>query len=288
MAKAADIGSKRLISIAPDAWIKWVTDRPDVTAGDILSSEFQWLSREGDVLVKASSPQQGEFLVLNELQFRYDSRMPKRMRAYAALAEEKYDLPVYPVVVNILPPEPAVTIPTRYEFNLLGIQARQDYRVINLWEVDVDFAFQPALKTLLPFAPLLRGGGNETVLRRAAQLVQADEQLRDFENLLGFFATYVLELSVIEKIVRFDMTVLRQSPLYEQIIQEGQQQGSLRQLLRQLRRRFGEVPAEVQSTLAGLSVAQLEELGEVFVEVNSLDEFIAAIPAETGNESELK
>ncbi len=44
-----------------------------------------------DVLVRATSPQYGEFIVLNELQLRYKPEMPKRMRAYAALAEEKYN-----------------------------------------------------------------------------------------------------------------------------------------------------------------------------------------------------
>lgn len=32
-------------------------------------------------------------------------------------------------------------IPTRYESEFAGLQARQDYRVINLWEVDVEIAF---------------------------------------------------------------------------------------------------------------------------------------------------
>jgi hypothetical protein len=71
MAKAADIGSKRLISLAPDLWVQWVTQSPDVEAREIISSEFQWVTRESDVLVRAYSPQDGEFLVLNELQLRY-------------------------------------------------------------------------------------------------------------------------------------------------------------------------------------------------------------------------
>jgi predicted transposase YdaD len=86
MAKAADIGTKRLISIAPNSWLKWATQIPDVVAGEIINSEFQWITRESDVLVRASSPQYGDFLVLNEIQLRYKPNMPKRMRAYAALA----------------------------------------------------------------------------------------------------------------------------------------------------------------------------------------------------------
>lgn len=38
MAKAADIGGKRLISLAPDGWVKWVTQSPDVLAREILAS----------------------------------------------------------------------------------------------------------------------------------------------------------------------------------------------------------------------------------------------------------
>jgi predicted transposase YdaD len=70
VAKAADTGGKRLISLAPDAWVQWVTQRPEVVAKEILGSEFQWISRETDVLVKAYSATHGDFLVLNELQLR--------------------------------------------------------------------------------------------------------------------------------------------------------------------------------------------------------------------------
>ena len=115
MPKTADIGSKRLISLAPDTWVQWVTQQPDIKVCDILDSEFQWVSRESDVLVKAYSPTHGEFLVLNELQLRYTDKMPARMRAYAALAEEKFGLPTYPVLVNILPPPSTVKVCTYFE-----------------------------------------------------------------------------------------------------------------------------------------------------------------------------
>lgn len=49
MAKAADISTKRLISLAPENWIKWVTKIPDIVSGELLNSEFQWISRESDV-----------------------------------------------------------------------------------------------------------------------------------------------------------------------------------------------------------------------------------------------
>ncbi|MBC6419788.1 MAG: Rpn family recombination-promoting nuclease/putative transposase, partial [Prochloron sp. SP5CPC1] len=94
----ADISTKRLISLAPNEWVQWLMEPSQIEVREIISSEFQWVSREGDVLVKAYSPDLGEFLILNELQLRYNQKVPRRMRAYTALAGEKYELPVYPVL----------------------------------------------------------------------------------------------------------------------------------------------------------------------------------------------
>ena len=225
MAKAADIGSKRLISLAPDLWVQWVTQSPNVEAREIISSDFQWVSRESDVLVRAYSPQDGEFLVLNELQLRYTSQMPRRMRAYAALAEERYKLPTYPVLINILPPPASVVIETRYESQFRGLIARQDYRVINLWDVEAQLVFQQPLPALLPFVPVLRGGGEESTVRRALQVLRTNEQFSELEPLLAFFATFVLEIPLVQQIMRWDMAVLRESPWYQEILREGLQQG---------------------------------------------------------------
>ncbi len=135
-----------------------------IKAKEILSEEFQWISRESDVLIRATSPEYGEFIVLNELQLRYSSKMPRRVRSYAALAEEKYQLPTYPVLINILQTSD-VEITTRFESNVAGLTATQDYRVINLWEVDVNIPFQQNLQSLLPFVPILKGVGNESTIR---------------------------------------------------------------------------------------------------------------------------
>jgi len=278
VAKAADIGSKRLISLAPDAWVQWVTQRPEVVAKEILGSEFQWISRETDVLVKAYSATHGDFLVLNELQLRYTAQMPLRMRAYAALAQERYRLPTYPVLINILPPPSTLTIVNSYEQEFLGLRAIQDYRVINLWEIDAEIVFQQPLPSLLPFVPILRGGGEVPVVQRALQVLRADAQLNQLESLLAFFASFVLDTPLVQQIMRWDMAVLRESPWYQEIeqrgIQQGVQQGARQQLIRVLRRRFGEIPHEVEVRLEGESVEELENLMDSAIAVSSLEEFM--------------
>jgi predicted transposase YdaD len=56
----------------------------------------------------------------------------------------------------------------------MGMIAHQDYRVINLWEVEANLVFEQQLSALLPFVPILKNGANETTVRQALQLLRAD------------------------------------------------------------------------------------------------------------------
>ncbi|AFZ30908.1 hypothetical protein Glo7428_2398 [Gloeocapsa sp. PCC 7428] len=246
MIKRADVSTKKLISLSPDNWVQWVTQISEIKAGEILNSEFQWISRESDVLIRVDSQQYGEFLVLNELQLRPSSQMPRRMRAYAALAEEKYHLPTYPVLINILKINDE-QIPNRFASNIAGISAHQDYRVINLWEVDVNIVFNQPLPSLLPFVPILQGGENESTIREALQILRADEQLNQLETVLAFFATFVLESTLVQEIMRWDMAVLRESPWYQEIEQRGIRIGEERGL------RIGEERGRREEVLANIA-----------------------------------
>ncbi|MGA7951880.1 MAG: Rpn family recombination-promoting nuclease/putative transposase [Gloeobacterales cyanobacterium] len=284
MAKSADIGSKRLISLAPDAWVKWVSQSDDVIPLEILNAEFQWVSRESDVLIKAFSPTYGEFLILNEIQLRYSAKMPLRMRAYAALAEERYGLPTLPILINILPPPATVIIYNRFESNFFGLQVRQDFRVINLWEVEAELVFERSLNTLMPFVPILKGGGEEPVVRRALEVLRQDEQLNQMEPLLAFFASFVMDTELVAQIVRWDMTVLRESPWYQEILQQGEQKGKAEGIaegrtegerslvLRLLARRVGTLPASVAAQVQALELPQLEALGEALLDFAQLSD----------------
>ena len=300
MAKKADIGSKRLISLSPDPWVKWVTNDPTVQALDIIDSEFQWISRESDVLMRATSPAHGDFLVLNELQSRYRPIvMPRRVRAYVALAEEKFGLPVYAVLINILPPSPGVTVATCYSSTFMGLYAHQDYRVINLWELEAEMVFQRSLVALMPYVPVMRGGDEEPMMRRALHSLRADETLRDMEPLLGFFASLVADPAHIAQFMRLNMVAIEETPLYKEILQtgleqgreegiqtglvqgreegiqtglvQGRQQESQQMLQRIIALRFGSVPDDIPPRLAGRTADALEALVEVVLNAESLD-----------------
>jgi predicted transposase YdaD len=280
MTKRADIGSKRLISLSPDPWVKWVTNDPTVQALDIIDSEFQWISRESDVLMRATSPAHGDFLVLNELQSRYPPVvMPRRLRAYIALAEEKFALPVSAVLINILPPSPGVTVATCYSSTFMGLYAHQDYRVINLWELEAEMVFQRSLVALMPYVPVMRGGDDEPVMRRALHSLRADETLRDLEPLLGFFAGLVADPAHIAQFMRLNMVAIEETPLYKEILQTGLERGLVQgrqeerqqMLQRIITLRFGSVPDDIPPRLTLRTDDELEALLEVVLNAESLD-----------------
>ena len=86
------------------------------------------------------------------------------------------------------------------------------------------------------------------------------------------------------------MTVLRESPWYQEILKEGLEQGTelglqrglqqgLQQglqrgeaalVLRQLKRRLGQLSSEQEEQVKGLSVEQLEELGEALLDFTTM------------------
>ena len=287
--KKADIGGKRLISLAPEQWVRWLTNNTDLTVKEIISSDFQWVARENDVLIKVSSPKEGEFLILNELQLRYNNQVPVRMYAYTALAKENYNLPVYPVLVNILPNSQTEIIPNFYETEFMGIKTYQNYHVINLWEVDVNLVFEHNLSSLLPFVPILKGGGNENIVRQAVIELRANETLTDLEPLLSFFAGFVLDIPLVQQIMRWDMTILRESPWYQQILkegletgekqglQQGLQQESLKLVWKLIDRRFGSLSSDFSLKINQLSITQLEELAAELLdltEINQLENWL--------------
>jgi predicted transposase YdaD len=286
MAKKADIGSKRLISLAPDAWAKWVTGQPGIITQEIINSEFQWVSRDSDVLIKATHPQHGPFLILNELQLRYTTVMPRRVRAYTGLAEEKYNLPVYPVLINFLPPAKTITIAPNYQSNFLGLQSRQDYRIINLWEIDANLAFQEDLLSLLPFVPIMQNGDTPEMLQQAAQQLRQNETLDEFSPLLGFFANFVMDSALVQQILRWDMVILEESPWYHEIIRRGEVRGQAtgmaqgRQeeasdmILRQLTRRAGPIAPDLETQIRSFPREQLETLGDALLDFSGPNDLI--------------
>jgi predicted transposase YdaD len=200
-----------------------------------------------------------------------------------------------PVVINILRPRKGQRLVRRFSSSFRGFIARQDFRVINLWEVDANRVVQEPLLPLLPFTPILKGGNSETIVQQAAFRLRADANLAQMENLLAFFASFVMNTELVQRIMRWDMAVLRESPWYTEIRQEGWQIGlekgleqglklgerrNMREsILRVLQHRFGPVPADFEQQLQELDLPELRGLLDAALDVDSLAEFGARLLA---------
>ncbi|MFQ5594202.1 MAG: Rpn family recombination-promoting nuclease/putative transposase [Anaerolineae bacterium] len=288
----ADVTGKWLLGEDPAAWVRWMMADPRLEIEAFLSAEFQHVLRHSDILLRVRDAD-GLFLLLIELQLHYDPDMPWRMQAYAALAEEKYRLPAYPLVFYLLPPSPGVGLPEQYYYELRGLVTRRDFRVVKAWELDAREVLAEGPLALVPLTPLMQGAG-EAVLRAGVQTLQERKAGEEMEAVLALFASFVMSPEQIRQIVRWEMAVLRESPWYQEIvqegflegIQEGIQKGLVEAVLHLLQSRFELSDSAVERlTLQLQKVSEVEVLRQLLVAAATaerLDQFQAALERSDG------
>ena len=142
----------------------------------------------------------------------------------------------YPVVLHLLPPGKAKGPVDCYHETFKGLVAHQDYRVVNAWEIEATEVLEREVLALIPYVPLMKGAG-EAEIRDSARLLRQRGMGEEMEVVLALFASFVMEPDQIQwnmqrgsraRIMRWNMSVLKESPWYQEILQEGQQLGWLK------------------------------------------------------------
>ena len=247
----------------------------DVTSGD---------KRKIDLLAQVKW--QGKdryFLIHVENQAYTQSEFERRMFHYFARLDAKYLLPIYPVVIFSYkqPKRPEkeqyqVTFPDKkiLEFNYTSIQLNR----LN-WR---EFLTQPnpvaaALMAKMDFPSEERAKVKLECLRMLATL-RLDSARIDLIS--GFVDTY-LRLNAKEE-QQFE-SELKQAGLAEEEkvmeivtswMEKGIERGEKTLILRQLKRRLGNLSVEVQNQIDNLSLKQTESLGDALLDFQSLDDLI--------------
>lgn len=277
---SSDVTSKRLIAINPEGWVRWASGVADAVGCELVSGEFQFIRRFTDTLVLVRQSAVGEFLVLFEIQTYYTPTMPNRMRSYAAFASEVYRMPVFPVLINIMPY--GKPIPTSFESEFLGLKARQDYRVINFWEIEAEEILAKDLWSLIPFLPSMRGV-NEELIEKAKARVILDTEMQltkiadELEFALALFTEAFFGKETTSRIFGGKMLeIIAQTSMYQEILGRGRQAGreeEIRKVLsKQLTKRFGELDTATAESINELSIEQAENLAEAIFDLETRED----------------
>ena len=120
---------------------------------------------------------------------------------------------------------------------------------------------------------------NQT-LREIGSLIDNINDRREQSNITAatsLLAGLVLKKDVISAVLREE--IMQDSVIYQDIkaqgVQQGVQQGKADLVLRLLKRRIGEIEANDEIRINGLSVEQLEALGDALLDFASHDDLLA-------------
>ena len=254
----------------PQRFASWVLGTPQ---GDVkvLKTELSIEPIRADYVTFLQL--QGRILHL-EFQTKLESTppLPLRMLDYWVRLYRLYRLPVTQVVVLLLPPQDEGEITTAFNVET----TRHEYRLIRMWEQNPEIFLQdPAL---LPLAPLTATNQPQTLLTEIVSRINALEttQRPEISAYTQILAGLKFKKDLIRRLFREGM--MRESVIYQEILEEGEQRGKQigeqigerRLVIRLLTRRVGELPPDIGAQLANLSLEELENLGEALLDFTSL------------------
>ncbi len=166
--------------------------------------------------------------------------------------------------------------------------------MIRLWEQDsAPFLANPGL---LPLATLTQTDSPQALLAQVAEQVDRISEREQQQNIAGcaeILAGLRFEKDLIRQFFREE--IMRESVIYQDILQrglqqgrqEGRQEGEVALITRLLTRRLGEVNSLLMERIRGLSTEQLEELAEALLDFSNAADLMAWFDQQERREVEI-
>jgi predicted transposase YdaD len=192
--------------------------------------------------------------------------MPTRALNYWTRLHWQYGLPVTQVIIWLK----ETSNPAVYENEFRLELTIHGFNVIRLWEESPDSLLQ--YPELLPLA-VLAGNKSNALLERVAQKAFEIEDITTRNNIsasISILAGLRFERELISSLFREE--IMQESVIYQDILQRGEKRESVRMIMRPIKRRFGTIEPQLESQISSLSVAKLEDLNEVLLDITSLAE----------------
>lgn len=203
-----------------------------------------------------------------EFQTQPDEAIPFRMADYRLRVHRRYPNKDMRQLVIYLKSTGSELV-RQNVFTISGM--RHEFGVIRLWEQPTaDLLRFPGL---LPLAILGRTDDRTQTLREIGSLIDKINDRREQSNIVAatsLLAGLVLKKDVISAVLREE--IMQDSVIYQDIKAQGVQEGKAGLVLRLLERRIGEIEAKDEIRINGLSVEQLEALGDALLDFSSYDD----------------
>ena len=259
----------------------------DVTAGERY---------EADLLVQAQFQNRSSYFLIHvENQSYNQANFNKRMFRYFARLHEKYDLPIYPVVVFSYE-QPLKAAESSYQLEFPDFKVLEfNYRVLQLDRLNWrDFLNQrnPITSALMAKMQIATEDRPKVKAQCLRLLVTLKLDPAKMQLISGFIDIYLNldeseeqifqeELGTIESEEREQVMQIVTSWMktgIEQGKQEGRQEGIQREtelILRLLKRKIGQLTPEIEAQVKGLEIEELENLGEALLDFEQLEDLTA-------------
>jgi hypothetical protein len=293
-----DIAFRRLLRDLPEPVLRLVFGRRRFKVlGVADASADRSVQRTTDNLFRVREGRR-ECIVHIEIERSWNKSIAPRMFDYASAAHAATRLPVVSIVLLLRrggrPPGRRAT----YEVGALGGELRQRYYVLPLYELDARRMQRRLPPEGWPLCVAMRGSDSGFVRRLGEELElrkDVPEERKESISTLLFVVTAAI-LGAHEARRLFEMDAILQSPGVQDLIRQLEEEGRAKGLaeglaegrakgraegraehardllLRQLRARFGEIPASVAERVHAAELAELDRWAERVVTAATVDE----------------
>ncbi len=260
---------KYLAEQYPREFVRWLLSSEEVNDVQVLKTELSIEPIRADAVIFLLV---GSYILHIEFQTSPDSEppIPLRMLDYWVRLYRLYRRPIVQVVIFLK----ATSSEAAYISHFEADNTNHQYRVIRLWEQDpAIFLANPAL---LPLATLAKTDSPRALLEQVAQRVAKIEETSEQRNVstcVQLLAGLRFDKDLIRQLFQKDF--MRESVIYQEIISEGVQRGEVALIMRLITRRIGTPTPELQARIRGLSIAELEDLGEALFDFSAASDIVA-------------
>ncbi len=249
---------KYLAASYPEPFVRWLL-ASNATDIQLLPSELSRDPIRADAVILLQSTNSILHLEFQTLPTSTPP-LPLRMLDYWVRLYRQYECTIEQVVIFLQ----ETTSDAAYTNQLSVGNTQHRYRVVRLWEQDA----APLLTNpVLPLAALARTDSSAALLEQVAAMVdmiEEPEQQRNISACVEVLASLRFEPDLIRQYLREEL--MRESPIYQEIIREGVQRGKQDTVIRLLTRRIETVPPQLQAQVQSLSIEQLDRLSEALLD----------------------